>query len=392
MRIVPIVVFSLLHLTAWSQELFIAAKESGKKFGFINTKGQYIIAPTYDDAMPFAGDVAVVRVGKKYGVINRKGEYTIKPVFDDALRYFPEGKITVKSKGKWGIVNAQGDTIVPFKFSYASVYNEGTAVVGVPVKNPKSFRDRIRVFFADSLGSIAGYNGEESATLTFEEGEKTFFLPGQMIKGQYEDRGWPLVRSDKIILRDIETEFAYDVSTGAPFNLYGYSTFDHTGFRENLMPCKTGDPLYADGEHDIVYLRANPGEFNYSPAFTLKASHAYPFFNGVAAVASEGKWIFVDNEGWVISRTSLSTEEYTANPPMYFNGLIGFFNSKDKVGFVNIKGETVIPFDFDEYHPFESDVTPAKYKGAYGLLKKDGTWAVEPRFETLDIGPCPCFK
>jgi hypothetical protein len=392
MRIVPIVVFSLLHLTAWSQELLIAAKESGKKFGFINTNGQYVIPPSFDDATPFMSDVAVVRVGKKYGVIDRKGAYTIKPVFDDALYYFPEGKITVKSKGKWGIVSAQGDTIVPFRFAYASIYNEGTAVVGVTVKNPKSYRDKVRVFFADSLGNIAGYKGEESAMLTFEEGEKTFFLPGQMIKGQYQDRGWPIVRSDKILLNNTEAEIAYDVRTEAQLDLYGYSTFDHTGFRENLMPCITGDPVETGGDRDVVYLRANPGEFNYSPAFTLKASHAYPFFNGVAAVASEGKWIFIDNEGWVISRTGLSTEEYKANPPMYFNGLIGFVNSKDKVGFVNIKGETVIPFEFDEYHPFEYDVTPAKYKGSYGLLKKDGTWAVEPRFETLDIGPCPCFK
>jgi hypothetical protein len=84
-------------------------------------------------------------------------------------------------------------------------------------------------------------------------------------------------------------------------------------------------------------------------------------------------------------------KEYTAYPPMHFNGLIGLFY-KGKAGYVNTKGETIIPFQFSEYHPFETDVTPVKYEGSYGLLRKDGTWAVPPRFQNLYLSPCPCYQ
>lgn len=75
---------------------------------------------------------------------------------------------------------------------------------------------------------------------------------------------------------------------------------------------------------------------------------------------------------------------------MYFNGLIAFWKN-GKVGFVDITGKEVIPFTLEEYHPFEYDVTPAKQNGLFGLIRKDGTWSVAPKFEYLEISVCPCF-
>ena len=59
---------------------------------------------------------------------------------------------------------------------------------------------------------------------------------------------------------------------------------------------------------------------------------------------------------------------------------------------IDLKGNVVIPFQFEEYHPFEYEVTAVKYKGKFGLIRKDGTWAVPARFEELNIGFCPCFR
>jgi hypothetical protein len=382
MRHLIILLYLALQFPAFSQSLLIAAKEKGKPWGYINETGTYVIAPSFDDAGPFHAGVAVVKKGKQYGVINQMGEWVVAPTYEDAILYNPAGKITVKKSGKWGVISASGEPVIPFLYAYLSVFKDGYVVGGSLAEKP--FKGKVCPFVLN-----------EKADTVFAQldcSDMPDFLPGFVTKKGYYSQAWPFVKDGKLFLESVyENEpVVIFIPGGERSTLNGYRFDYNNGFREGLFAARSygeGDTwsgIYIDSTTLISQTITN--------AFPeLAAQKAYPFFNGVAAIEQDGKWSFIDRQGNMISQTNLPVKEYTAYPPMHFNGLIGLFY-KGKAGYVNTKGETIIPFQFSEYHPFETDVTPVKYEGSYGLLRKDGTWAVPPRYQNLYLSPCPCYQ
>ena len=86
------------------------------RFGYINLKGDTIIPVVWQDAHDFSEGMAVVKNGDDwFGYINKKNEVVIQFQFQDASD-FKDGRAKVKLKGKWGIINATGQFIVPASF------------------------------------------------------------------------------------------------------------------------------------------------------------------------------------------------------------------------------------------------------------------------------------
>lgn len=374
-------------LTATSQSPIFAARENGKKFGYINDRGEYLIQPQFDDAGAFYDDIAVVLVKKKFGVINRTGNFVVPAIYDDAILHAPDGFITVKKKDKWGIIDKTGKTVVPFAYSYISVMRSGYAIAGDISKNKK------RSVFLTFHPVVLDQKGD---TVYYSEEDPDFTLPGGVNPiGFYEYGGWPMIQENKVILAHAENEASYAVLdvkskqiTELPESVFPDRFMR---FKEGVLALtlRDGPDVFLGGIYvDSAAVRT--GNITTESAFDLSADKVHTFFNGVAAIEKDGKWAFIDRTGKIISQTSLSTQEYYAAPPMYYNGLIGLFKG-NKAGFVNLKGETIIPFEFDLYHPFEWDVTPLSIKGQFGLMRKDGTWAVPPRFREIDSAPCPCY-
>ena len=55
--------------------------DANKKWGYVNTEGEMVIKPQYDDAQSFSEGLAAVRMGDEYGYINHEGQYVINPQF-----------------------------------------------------------------------------------------------------------------------------------------------------------------------------------------------------------------------------------------------------------------------------------------------------------------------
>ncbi len=71
----------------------MAAAKNGGKWGYINTKGKFVIAPQYDFAFGYDGDMALVEMSGKYGFIDQLGNYVVDPIYDHMpvdyyIRYF----------------------------------------------------------------------------------------------------------------------------------------------------------------------------------------------------------------------------------------------------------------------------------------------------------------
>ncbi|HEX7578228.1 MAG TPA: WG repeat-containing protein, partial [Verrucomicrobiae bacterium] len=55
----------------------------GGRYGYINPEGKFIINPQFDDAGPFSGGLAAVKMGH-WGFVDKTGKVVINPQFDEA--------------------------------------------------------------------------------------------------------------------------------------------------------------------------------------------------------------------------------------------------------------------------------------------------------------------
>ena len=89
---------------------------SGKKIGFINAKGDWVIQPNYDKARAFNVGLAPVTQGKEWGYINEKGEKVVDFKFGDAEIFADNGLAPVKEKKLWGFIDKTGKLIIPMDY------------------------------------------------------------------------------------------------------------------------------------------------------------------------------------------------------------------------------------------------------------------------------------
>lgn len=112
-----------------------SVSEDGKKFGYINPKGEVVIPFIYDHITPFINGTASVGISdevdgklvKQYFVINKKGE-RISEIFD--YMGWRENKnellMVAKRGGKYGFINSIGEIRIPFIFdNYKSTRGYG---------------------------------------------------------------------------------------------------------------------------------------------------------------------------------------------------------------------------------------------------------------------------
>lgn len=106
----------------------LAAVKNGKRWGYINKKGDLVIPLQFPDeyienernygfdADDFCG--GIVRVcfdNGKFGVIDKKGKTIVPPEYDYIKRITTDN-IKVEKDGKCGVINKKGKTIVPLEY------------------------------------------------------------------------------------------------------------------------------------------------------------------------------------------------------------------------------------------------------------------------------------
>lgn len=106
--------------------LVSALMDDDSKYSYVNAKGETKIAPMYDYADAFNDGLAIVALGGKYGAINKAGEFLIQPTHQNPLLNMGEGLIAyVDKSGKFGIMDAKGNLIVPAMYTNLTSVSDG---------------------------------------------------------------------------------------------------------------------------------------------------------------------------------------------------------------------------------------------------------------------------
>lgn len=169
-------------------------KELEQKWGFIDTQGNYVIQPQYDDATRFSQGLAAVNAGGQWGYIDPSGAYAIQPRFSDA-RIFSEGLAAVCADGKWGFIDKTGSFVIEPAYAGAETFVNGVA----PVQNGEGLWGLIdkqgKVVKAPQYNDYADIEGymkyvDRNAVISNEGVQKYYYWSGNnMICGFRNDDG-----------------------------------------------------------------------------------------------------------------------------------------------------------------------------------------------------------
>ncbi len=92
----------LAALTAEGDAFDGVSIQNNGVWGVLDTQGETIITPDYDEPLTFDGDYAKVKQNGKYGVVNYKGELVVKLRWDDLI--LGNGMASVCSEDRWGVI------------------------------------------------------------------------------------------------------------------------------------------------------------------------------------------------------------------------------------------------------------------------------------------------
>ena len=153
------------------------------KFGFINSKGQWVIQPQFD-AYYFSGvytnyrlfgdtGLAMVKKNGKYGAIDKTGK-TVIPFKYDELWPVNDGLMVYRENGKYGYLNADSSVAIKPQFVKASGFYRGLAAV----------YDGTRAYLIDKTGKqIAGSDQLDASAYFFENaaGNQIVYTPDKIV-------------------------------------------------------------------------------------------------------------------------------------------------------------------------------------------------------------------
>jgi hypothetical protein len=178
--------------------------------GYIDHSGKLVIERKYSFADEFSEGLAGVVVYGTYGFINQKGEMVIAPRFDprkegDApiiagTSRFSEGLACVRLVSEYGYIDKKGDFAIPPQFTFAQEFSEGLAWVAM--RGKMGWIDNTGRWVV-VLGGGPGLPGNDSSLYThgeldlrYSEGLVPFVISsnGNFIWGYMDKQGRTVIK------------------------------------------------------------------------------------------------------------------------------------------------------------------------------------------------------
>ncbi len=101
----------------------------GDKWGYINSKGKWILSPLYEHAGDFQeNELAIVRYMNLAGIIDLNGYLIVKPKYD-TINPFSEGRATVIDHEGFKVIDESGKEITDRAYSFIGDYKGGRALI-----------------------------------------------------------------------------------------------------------------------------------------------------------------------------------------------------------------------------------------------------------------------
>ncbi len=351
--------------------ILLPAAFSSGKWGYINTEGEVVLEPRFDDAWGFAEGIAVVRYKGKFGAINQKGEFVIEPKFFELSGPSEGLLIFARRKNKYGYMDTRGNVVIKPTFYAAYHFNEGRAFVRLNKSvrtytffNPEFFKDPTVPFFSDyrkfplkqirkrrelpMLSRIqeTGFIDREGNLIAKGYFYPPAYLPSYSFMNFSE--GFAAVRVKTFINGELSQPQGFYINRDGEFV---FGPFDDVHPFSEGYAC-----VEVDNAHGFINTR---GEFVLEPYFGYNPARLR-FSNGLIPVLFDVRKRYILND---------TPPDYTENPHRY------------KWGYLNKKFQAAIYPAFDEVEAFSEGLAAVKVGEKWGYIDTLGRWVIRPGFD-----------
>lgn len=324
-------------------DLELIPVKAGDKFGYINSKGEYLINPQFEYATFFRGDRALVRSGDNYGYINKKGEFVINAIYSNATVFKEDIAWVVKPNGAPTAINTNGETLFIFKeadevanfseglakFTIADksgyINKEGKIVIPAIYFSAKSFSEGLAAV-SETHKSGYGFIGTDGKlVINYQFNYAKDFYKGKSIVSMGESGCGVIDKSGKYI---ITPQFSAMMINGDGYiiRLQGGEYLGYCDATGKIVINPQFQRCHSFGNSKLAVVKTND-KFGYIDetgklAINPQFEYAYPFFGKYAFVVMNEKIGTIDQEGHYVinpqfSELSLDVHEVLSVPTDY---------------------------------------------------------------------------
>lgn len=374
---------SIEYIGLFNNGLAIAKKNG--KIGYLNTKGKFVISPTYEEATSFYNQATLVKKNGKWALINNKGKLLTAFNIEDK-NYGPEyrksGQFPVKINGLWGSMNYKGKLVVPAEFQDKIEFRGNTVEWGLHRDAYSAIVRKDGLIIPLDKQHYSLGEPQNGLWIIQDSGEGIVDVSGQLIVEPQDDQKVILSEDGSYAVRDIK-----DPSAGWTFYkkdqtlLFESNYTDIQAFSEDLAAVKVNQKWgYVSKQGDIKI----PAQFEEANLFQM----------GSAVIRKSGKYGLIGNRGEVIlpakydeivpliERTNYMNnriEKVTTKNPLYRVKL------KKNYGIVDSRGKIVMDVKYEilelERTDYYRDIDPIATI-QYALKAKDGSITTSYNIET----------
>lgn len=324
----------------WFFDDLAVVKKNGK-YGYVNTQGVEVIACVYDSASIFENGVATIgKDGYSY-TINTQGQVVDEPLINGVRR--------VRENGKWGLVNAMGEVVVPCQYD-TLYFSDGMVCVSengkYGVLNTRgemiaSCQYDDYIHFNEGFASVSK-NGKYGAINT--EGE--MIVSCQYDCGIYFYEGLAMVSKD-----------------------YKYGYINAQG--KQIVSCQYDDATRFEDGYAIVMKNGKSAGWKYGIIDTqgqlIVPCTTYSWIGGFyedlsrVSIENDEKWGYINTQGELVIPC---TYEYVTD----FSGGLALVEKNGKWGLIDTRGKTVIDCTYSDFNDFVDGFATAKKNGKWYIL------------------------
>ncbi len=327
-----------------------------EKAGYINSKGVLVI-PTHYESIYIRDNenIFVAKEKEKSFFLSALGE-EITPESFDKTGYFSEGILPVQKNGLWGFINTQGEIVSPFIWKDSGYFSQGLAPVESREGKTYYVDTKGNILFESPLSSVNRSNFFHGVAPVFSENGKLCLIDMKgnvILKPQY---GYEE-------LSPFEEEGYICVNNGSRWgviNTKGEVVVPFIAFFESRISISEGKAMLQEEEDsswlcydlktkEILFELEERGPWG--PSFFSEGTFACKsIINGI-----EGYYLFNDR-GEVILGPYLNCLPFS-------QGLAPVQGESQKWGFINKKGDWILPPKWDRAMSFENGIALVSLNG-----------------------------
>jgi hypothetical protein len=323
-----------------SQQLLLDIKVDGKE-GYIDTAGRIVIAPQFTYGLSFdRNGLAIVKLDKKYQVIDTSGKLMKDLIFENYIGSYNwngGSRIVVKKNGKYGVLDAGYNEIVPFIYDEVSGFQGGIALA--------------------TRGKTSGYlnwDGQFTALNDYQRINNMGY--GFLAVQKFEEQDIMWIYNTKTQKEELGP---YDDSNmDNDFNFGKLVVYEYTNAGRHFI-------INTKGE---IIISPKKNYFIYSPTFT-DSVYTIILHEGNSDVE---KWGIMDNKGNIVLKP---TKEYYGihHFDSYKHGVFTEYRVKSKMGTVtygimDAAGNIIIEASYEDLLIYDEEKIHVKINGKWGIM------------------------